>query len=211
MKTKILLLLVSLVIMNACFSQNIKDEIFMVFDARAKYIRDSIPEKFKFHYNPFIELNHSLIIDSILSCISKEDISNTVIYISEFIPDDYRSKLVGVIWNDHKVISYEWNEITGQIELHQGKFLVMVKPFVSDIEEWNENITNRSYCWTSIAGAWYGFCSKILVENDSMYIENDVFRLYDKNYSEIYLKEKRANDYVNESIANPNVHANIEL
>lgn len=181
--------------MNSCFAQNSEENVAMIFEARAKYIEDSIPDKFLFHYSPFIEMNHNQIIDSLILNLSELETNIKNIYLMEFIPDDYRSKIHGVFWTDSMVISYKWNELKSQIELLPGEYLNMAKPFIKDVKEWNDNVTDRSYRWTSIAGAWYAFCSKVRVENGKIFIDNDVFRVYNKDHFEIYLKEKPFDDY----------------
>ncbi len=197
--------LLNIFIITLCNGQNFSNYVDTIFSLRKEYINKNVPDTFKIYYSCFNKVNHEKIIDTLTKILSNDRLSNTnKYYIAEFIPDDNQSKLYGVFWSKDIIISYKWNNVKKKLDVTLGEYIDLVKPFVKDIEEWNNNVTNRSYRWSSIAGGSYVYCSRINIKNNNLKIENAVFRRYNKNHFEYYLKEKPCDNYKYRKVPNPN-------
>jgi uncharacterized protein YihD (DUF1040 family) len=81
------------------------------------------------------------------------------------------------------------------LEIRDNLKKTLIEPFVGDFEEWDENVTNRSYLHWEGAGGGFIFCSKVMFRSDSVEIRHTVFRSYNKNTPFFYLKEQAEDDY----------------
>lgn len=185
-------------------SQDLKNIVNSIFESRNAFILKEVPDTFIFYYIPFIELDTKLIVDTIKDILERENIlAERNYYLIEFVPDDYRSKKYGVFWTKSVIITYKWDNLERKLEVIMGEYLDMSKPFIKDVEKWDEFVTNRSYRYTSIAGAWYVFCSRITTTKSKLKIENAVFREYSKDHFEYYLKEKPKKNFRATKVRNP--------
>jgi hypothetical protein len=167
---------------DSCKSQDRKNFVDALFENRKAFILNEVPDTFLFYYKPFIELDNKSIIDTIKYILNEKVTAEKNYYLIEFVPDDYRSKKYGVFWTNANIITYKWDNIERKLEVFKGEYLDMAKPFIKDVENWDGFITNRSYRYTSITGAWYVFCSRMTDNKTKFKIENAVFREYDKNH-----------------------------
>lgn len=198
------IVLCSICKVDSCKVQDNNNLVDALFESRKTFILNDIPDIFFFYYKPFIELDNQSIADTLNEILNEEKFFfGKNYYLIEFVPEDYRSKIYGVFWTNNHVISYKWDNIDKKIDVINGEYLEMSKPFIEDVEKWDGFITNRSYRYTSIAGASYVFCSKVLVTENKLIIKNAVFREYNKEHFEFYLKEKSNNNFKAIKITNP--------
>jgi hypothetical protein len=191
---KVLLLVISS--LSSCIIQNNEAIIDNLISSRIKYIKEEIPEVFSMYYESFNDLGYYPIFDTLKKILPKHDFrDNDAYYLIEFVPDGFMTKKLGVFWFGDTIISYEWNNTDQKIEIIRGHILDIAKPFLHDVEQWNEFVIDRSFKFSSIAGASYVFCSKVESVEGKLKIYNAVFREYDKNHFEYFLKERSNNGY----------------
>ncbi len=147
---KVLVLVI--ISLNSCVAQNNEAIIDSLISSRTRYIEEDIPEVFNMYYESFNDLGYYPICDTLKSVLSKQYLKdNDVYYLIELVPDAYMTKKLGVFWFRDTIISYEWNKTEQRIEIISGQIPENAKPFIHDVEQWNEFVTNRSFMFSSIA------------------------------------------------------------
>jgi hypothetical protein len=200
---QVIIIMVCFLFSKTIYSQCGKYSFSKIYELRAKYIEESVPDKFYFDYSFFNKIDRKTIIDS-LSCIllDKQLKLEYNCYIVEFQHEDNKDILFGVFWSGEIVISYVWDNFNKEIKIKKREFLSKVIRIKEDVENWNDYISNTSYVRTFFSGGVLFFCSSIKLKRGRFNIKNAVFKEYDKNHFERFLKETRENDY--ETIIIPN-------
>ena len=178
---------------------------------RSDYIADSIPVKYKAWYSPFTYFGDKRFYnsyDTLKTVLSEISFNEKLFYWFESLATDRSSKNI-TLWSDNLVISFHcryiatWDRVhyedSIQYNLEIGDKLKRsstMEPFLKDFEEWNENVTNRSYIGGFSAGGAFIFCSKVIIVLDQIEIMHTVFKNYSKeHYPLFWLKEKPEDNY----------------
>jgi len=210
MKIKIILLY--LVLSVVCYnskSQTQNEIIDKIIKIRSDYVMDSIPEVFREWYKPLTYSGNKQFYDTLKSFLPEIPFAGNTFYWLEYIADDRSSKNIA-LWTDSFNVRFicdwipRWDRVNPwddsiiykfEVRDNHREFLRRV-PFLNDYEEWNENVTNRSYLYWAGSGGSLDFCSKITFDkSDIIEIKHSVFCYYNKDTPLFYLKEQPEDDY----------------
>lgn len=170
------------------------DKLFdNLFNSRRNYV-EAIPEKFRYHYNFIIDVGYQEIMDTLKECFSSKNLSNALFMI-ESVSTDQLGEKKGQIWTDDFIISYSWNAKSKKVEIENYTSHTDTT-FVKDIENWNENVTNRSYySWASGTGGGFILCSKVTFKSNQVEMMHSAFKSYSKDEPLHCIREQPEDDY----------------
>ena len=178
-----------------------------VLKSRTNYVTDSIPDIFRWYYEPFTYTGNRQFYDTLKSVLLEISFPESTFYWLEYMADN-RSSKTALFWTDSFMVHFNcrwiarWDRINPwedsiiyKLEIHDNLKKSLIEPFFMDFEEWNENVTNRSYLYWDGAGGGLNFCSKVTFKSSRIEIMHTVFRDYKKNTPLFYLREQSEDDY----------------
>lgn len=200
----ILFLIIFFAVYYSGKAQSQSEIIDNIIKFRSEYVADSIPAKFKGRYDAFNYSSNQLFYDTLKLLLPEIFFCGKTLYWSEYycpLSDSQEILLCTDSFKFHFNLFYdrlfESKKITIR-ELQINNNLnnkSVVELFLEDIEQWNENVTNRSYYYWIGADGGYFLCSKISFTSEQIEIFHAAFNFYFQFWPIFYLKEQPEDDY----------------
>ena len=197
MKSKVVYLSAILFVCHISNGKSQKNDnlIDSLFNGRRSYVAD-IPEKFRYHYNFVIDVGNEQITDSIKKFFSGKKLLDSSFFMLESIPADELDNKRGKIWTNDFIISYRWNALEKKVKIESNASHFRDTAFVKDIEDWNENVTNRSYYyWATGTGGGFILCTKVTFKSNRVEMMHSAFKSYNIDAPLYSIKEQPVDDY----------------
>lgn len=209
-KVQILLLCISFGIMQPIRSQDLATVLDSVFVGAKEYIKKDIPEPFSFYYQPFLTIDTIGLKEKLLEDLefNSFNLESKNLFLILNVDGVGRKVFYGVLWFNgyENAFQYAWDKSLRDYSFSEinSKHLTYLVKLKDEVEVWSEFVTNRSYKYTTIAGAGYVICAHIKVCDEKVEVVYSAFAEYDKDDYVFYLKECERDGYIQRKKMNPN-------
>ncbi|MDR2913275.1 MAG: hypothetical protein LBV74_00315 [Tannerella sp.] len=214
MKNSISIIIILLFATHFEMKGQLKSELIsQILKSRSEFISDSIPNVFKQYYNRFTQTGDKPVFDAVnfydtlKTLIQEASFPEKDFFWCEYLSDDFADKCA-ILWTDDFAVHFsreyiaQWDRKTPaddsviyKLEICDNPEKTLINPFLGDFEEWNENVTDRSYLYWDGSGGGFIFCTKVSFISDCAETQHTAFRYYAKKCPLFYLREQQEDDY----------------